>query len=111
MVRAGSIWLTGANAYDDYVKSALGVAGDEQIVGFIYLGTPTIDRNYKLEVEGVMRTMDGERLVVVAGFSRVAATDGAAPDYGKLPKVAINAKPTEKDAPKDALSNSFSESA
>ena len=39
----GSIWLTGANAYDDYVKSELGVADDEHIVGFIYLGTPTMD--------------------------------------------------------------------
>ena len=39
----GSIWLNGANAYDDYVKSELGVAADEHIVGFIYLGTPSID--------------------------------------------------------------------
>ena len=39
----GSIWLTGANAYDDYVKSELGVTDAEHIIGFIYLGTPNID--------------------------------------------------------------------
>ena len=39
----GSIWLTGANAYDDYVRAELGVEQDERIIGFIYLGTPTID--------------------------------------------------------------------
>lgn len=35
----GSIWLTGDNAYDPHVKSALGLAGNEKIIGFIYLGT------------------------------------------------------------------------
>ncbi len=39
----GSIWLTGANAYDDYVRSELGLAQHERIVAFIYLGTPVID--------------------------------------------------------------------
>lgn len=39
----GSIWLTGANAYDDYVKGELGIDDSEHIVGFIYLGTPAID--------------------------------------------------------------------
>jgi len=39
----GSIWLTGANAYDDHVRSELGLAQDEHIIGFIYLGTPTFD--------------------------------------------------------------------
>ena len=39
----GSIWLTGANAYDDYVKGELGLDEGEQIVGFIYLGTPVIE--------------------------------------------------------------------
>lgn len=36
----GSIWLSGANAYDDNVKSALGIAAKDQIAGFLYLGTP-----------------------------------------------------------------------
>jgi nitroreductase len=39
----GSIWLTGANAYDDYVRSKLGLAENERIVGFIFLGTPQLD--------------------------------------------------------------------
>ncbi len=38
----GSIWLTGANAYDDYVCAELGLVENERIIGFIYLGTPTI---------------------------------------------------------------------
>jgi len=36
----GSIWLTGPNAYFPDVKAALGVADKDQIVGFIYMGTP-----------------------------------------------------------------------
>jgi len=40
----GSIWLTGANAYDDHVKAALGIASKDQITGFLYLGTPPADR-------------------------------------------------------------------
>lgn len=40
----GSIWLTGANAYDDNVKTALGIASQDQITGFLYLGTPPADR-------------------------------------------------------------------
>lgn len=38
----GSIWLTGDNAYDDYVKNALAVSDQEEIVGFIYLGTEAL---------------------------------------------------------------------
>jgi nitroreductase len=39
----GSIWLTGANAYDPYVRGELGLGDNERIVGFIYIGTPTVD--------------------------------------------------------------------
>jgi nitroreductase len=39
----GSIWLTGANAYDEYVRGELGLADNERIIGFIYIGTPTLD--------------------------------------------------------------------
>jgi nitroreductase len=35
----GAKWLTGANAYDDHVKSVLGLATDDRLIGFIYLGT------------------------------------------------------------------------
>lgn len=37
----GAIWLTGANARDVGVKAAFGLAEKDEIVGFIYLGTPT----------------------------------------------------------------------
>jgi nitroreductase len=39
----GSIWLTGANAYDAYVCGELGLSENERIIGFIYIGTPTIE--------------------------------------------------------------------
>ncbi|MCL4135146.1 UNVERIFIED_CONTAM: hypothetical protein GTU68_030191 [Idotea baltica] len=37
----GSIWLSGPNTYDPDVKTALGVEEIDQIVGFIYMGTPS----------------------------------------------------------------------
>lgn len=36
----GSIWLSGPNAYLPDVKAALGVAEKDQIVGYLYMGTP-----------------------------------------------------------------------
>lgn len=36
----GAFWRTGAAAYDDRVKRALGLAPDDAIVGFVYVGTP-----------------------------------------------------------------------
>ncbi|MBX2836316.1 MAG: nitroreductase [Gammaproteobacteria bacterium] len=38
----GSIWLTGPNAYHPTVKQQLGVSPDDEIVGFIYIGTATV---------------------------------------------------------------------
>jgi nitroreductase len=35
----GAMWRTGASAYDAAVKQALGLAADDEIVGFLYLGT------------------------------------------------------------------------
>ncbi len=35
----GAVWKTGAPAYDPTVKTALGLAGDDDIIGFLYLGT------------------------------------------------------------------------
>ncbi|MFT5400224.1 MAG: nitroreductase [Gammaproteobacteria bacterium] len=35
----GSVWLTGDNAYDPVVFAALGLADNEEIIGFIYLGS------------------------------------------------------------------------
>jgi len=37
----GAMWKTGDAAYDDAVKSALAVAPDDLIVGFIHVGTDT----------------------------------------------------------------------
>jgi nitroreductase len=39
----GSMWRTGDPAYDDDVKSALGLTKQDAIVGFLYLGTPNED--------------------------------------------------------------------
>lgn len=36
----GAIWRTGDNCYDPFIQQELGLAGNEQIVGYIYLGTP-----------------------------------------------------------------------
>jgi nitroreductase len=37
----GAMWRTGDGAYDDHVKEALGLKPTDQIIGFLYLGTPT----------------------------------------------------------------------
>jgi len=36
----GAVWRTGDFAYDERVKDALGLHVDEEIIGFIYTGTP-----------------------------------------------------------------------
>lgn len=38
----GAIWLTGPNAFDENVKTALNIEEKDQIIAFIYLGTATI---------------------------------------------------------------------
>lgn len=38
----GAVWRTGDMAYDPIVKQALGVQGNEELIGFIYIGTPTV---------------------------------------------------------------------
>ena len=35
----GAVWLTGSNAYDPRVKSALSLDSNEDVAGFIYIGT------------------------------------------------------------------------
>jgi nitroreductase len=39
----GAMWKTGDAAYDDTVKVALGLAAEDSIVGFLYLGTAPAD--------------------------------------------------------------------
>ena len=36
----GGIWLTGSNCHDPDVKTALGLAPKDALVGYLYLGTP-----------------------------------------------------------------------
>lgn len=36
----GAYWRTGTPAFDETVKAGLGLSANEQIIGFIYLGTP-----------------------------------------------------------------------
>jgi nitroreductase len=38
----GGFWRTGNAAYDDDVKAALGLRAGDAIVGFLYLGTPSV---------------------------------------------------------------------
>ncbi|MEO2265892.1 NAD(P)H nitroreductase [Pseudoalteromonas pernae] len=37
------IWRTGSYATSPYVKKELGLGDDDEIIGFLYLGTPTVD--------------------------------------------------------------------
>ena len=39
----GSMWRTGEPCVDPAVKAALGLADDDAVVGFVYLGTPHAD--------------------------------------------------------------------
>ena len=39
----GAQWLTGWAAYDPDVAALLGLAGNEQVIGFVHLGTPQLD--------------------------------------------------------------------
>ena len=40
----GSIWLTGPNASDASIKAALGIAEQDELVGFLYLGTAEVTK-------------------------------------------------------------------
>ena len=42
MLGYGGMWRTVPAAYDQVVKSALGIAGNEGLIGFLYLGTPEV---------------------------------------------------------------------
>lgn len=41
----GAVWRTGALAYDRRVCEGLGLSANEQITGFLYMGTPRIDKS------------------------------------------------------------------
>lgn len=38
----GAVWRTGDMAYDPLVKKGLGLGEGEDVIGFIYVGTPTV---------------------------------------------------------------------
>ena len=40
----GAMWRTGDPCTDDYVMKALGLTQDDSIVGFLYVGTPYVDK-------------------------------------------------------------------
>ena len=44
----GAMWRTGAMAYDANVAEGLGVQAEEEIIGFVYLGTPVKQRTAPL---------------------------------------------------------------
>ena len=39
-----SIWRTGKAAFNEGVKKSLGFSAKDEIVGFLYVGTPTVQR-------------------------------------------------------------------
>ena len=49
-------WATGKQAYDDAVKAGLGLAPDDQIIGFLYLGSPAVPHEVppRRKLEGVV---------------------------------------------------------
>lgn len=38
----GAVWRTGDLAYDPQIKAGLGLESNEEIVGFVYIGTPSV---------------------------------------------------------------------
>jgi nitroreductase len=54
----GAMWRTGAPARDPYVQAALGFAADDDIIGFVYLGTIPADQKpspARRELDGLAR--------------------------------------------------------
>lgn len=48
----GAVWRTGDFAFDPRVNQALGLAADDQIVGFLYVGTPNVIAPLKPKKDG-----------------------------------------------------------
>ena len=42
-LKYGAVWRTGDLAYNEHVAQALGLVSQEEIIGFIYIGTPSQD--------------------------------------------------------------------
>ncbi|WP_394133092.1 NAD(P)H nitroreductase [Shewanella maritima] len=48
----GAVWRTGDFAFDANVNQGLGLAQDDQVVGFLYIGTPALNANIKPQKSG-----------------------------------------------------------
>ncbi|MBV7317102.1 NAD(P)H nitroreductase [Shewanella sp. NIFS-20-20] len=48
----GAIWRTGDLAFNPLINQALGLSGDDQIVGYLYVGTPVIAAQLKPQRSG-----------------------------------------------------------
>lgn len=48
----GAVWRTGDFAFDANVNAALGLKADDQIVGFLYIGTPAVAAPKKPQRDG-----------------------------------------------------------
>ena len=58
----GAIWRTGEMAYDPYVEKDLGVGEGEEIIGFVYVGTPVqgIPSPRDVDVSALYKTWPAE---------------------------------------------------
>jgi nitroreductase len=56
-----SIWLTGPNAYDADIAGTLGLAAQERLLGFVYVGTSTAEasRTMPIDQTGFVRDWSG----------------------------------------------------
>lgn len=59
----GAIWRTGWLAEDDYVREQLGCDTDDEIVGFLYIGTPAVPTPVKPEQEPTGFFINGNDIV------------------------------------------------
>lgn len=59
----GTMWRTGPNAYDHRIKGALNLEAEDEIVGFVYVGTVAEGRRVpppgRCEVDDVLEIVDG----------------------------------------------------
>jgi nitroreductase len=59
----GAIWRTGWLAEDDYVREQLGCSVDDEVVGFLYVGTPAVPTPVKPEQQAEPFFINGADIV------------------------------------------------
>ena len=64
----GAIQLTGPNAHDPFVKAAFGLAPKDELVGFVYVGTPreAVAPKRRPDASEFVRRWDGATAVDLA---------------------------------------------